>query len=37
MTPIEIRNSVRTLQAQGLHLREISRLLRLSCPSGKPA
>jgi transposase len=30
MTPIEIRNSVRTLQAQGLHLREISRLLRLS-------
>ncbi|HSW27780.1 MAG TPA: hypothetical protein VLJ62_33810 [Burkholderiaceae bacterium] len=30
MTPIEMRNSVRTLQAQGLHLREISRLLRLS-------
>ncbi|CAM4208234.1 hypothetical protein [Roseateles saccharophilus] len=30
MTPIDICNSVRTLQAQGLHLREISRLLRLS-------
>jgi transposase len=30
MTPIEIRNSVRTLQAQGHRLREISRLLRLS-------
>ena len=30
MTPIEIRNSVRTLQAQGQPLREISRLLGLS-------
>ena len=30
MTPIEIRNSVRTLQAQGHSLREISRLLELS-------
>jgi len=30
LTPIEIRNSVRTLQAQGLALREISRLLGLS-------
>jgi transposase len=30
MTPIEIRNSVLTLQAQGHRLREISRLLRLS-------
>ena len=30
MTPTEIRISVRTLQAQGRSLREISRLLRLS-------
>jgi transposase len=30
MTPMEIANSVRTLQAQGQSLREISRLLRLS-------
>jgi transposase len=30
MIPTEIRNSVRTLQAQGRTLREISRLLRLS-------
>jgi transposase len=30
MTPTEIRNAVRTLQAQGRSLREISRLLRLS-------
>src|SRR5881628_3074341 len=30
MTPIELRHSVRTLQAQGRSLREISRLLRLS-------
>jgi transposase len=30
MTPIELCNSVRTLQAQGHPLREISRLLRLS-------
>jgi transposase len=30
MTPTEIRNAVRTLQAQGLSLREISRTLALS-------
>jgi transposase len=30
MTPIEIRTAVRTLQAQGHSLREISRLLALS-------
>ena len=30
MTPTEIRNAVRTLQAQGHSLREISRLLALS-------
>ena len=30
MTPLEIRQSVRTLQAQGHSLREIGRLLRLS-------
>jgi transposase len=30
MIPIEIRNSVQTLQAQGHRLREISRLLKLS-------
>jgi transposase len=30
MTPAEIRNAVRTLQAQGRSLREITRLLKLS-------
>ena len=30
MTPSEIRSAVRTLQAQGHSLREISRLLALS-------
>ena len=30
MTPTEIRTTVRTLQAQGHSLREISRLLALS-------
>jgi transposase len=30
MTPLETRNAVRTLQAQGRTLREISRLLKLS-------
>ena len=31
MTPAEIRTAVRTLQTQGHSLREISRLLMLSC------
>ena len=30
MTPSQIRDAVRTLQTQGLSLREISRVLKLS-------